>query len=149
MNYKLPVKNISASLIMQIVERCSHNNADINSLIQYTGKTKPYVTSAIEAGYLLNMLKIEENGTWSAVKDCAEILINPSSKDIKLNIFTKWLQMWNPFVLFLKYIKNGDNINVAARKLCSFYSFNKNHGEVSELFFIWAKNCKLLNKSRI
>lgn len=145
MNYKLPVRNVSASLVMQIVERCSYNNADINSLIQYTGKTTSYVTSAIDAGCLLNMLEIEENGTWKTVKDCAEILINPSPKDLKLDIFTRWLQMWNPFILFLKYIQNGDNINVAARKLCSFYSFSKNHREVSELLFLWAKNCKLLN----
>lgn len=124
MNYKLPARDVTANLIMEVVARCSHNNADIDSLIQYTGKTKPYVTSAIDAGCMLNMLELQPNGTWKTVKDCTEILKHPSSQELKLAIFTRWLQMWNPFTLFLKYLQIGNDTNVAARKLCSFYSFN-------------------------
>ena len=145
MNYKLPTRDVTANLIMDVVSRCSHSNADIDSLIQYTGRTKLYITGAIEAGCMLNMLEIQTNGTWKTVKDCTEILKHPSSQELKLAIFTRWLQMWNPFILFLKYLQIGDDTSVAARRLCSFYSFNKNHEGVSKQLALWGKNCKLLN----
>ncbi len=146
MNYKLPTRNVSVSLIMEVIARCCHNGADINSLIQYTDKTKPYIISAIDSGCLLGMLEIQQNRTWRTVKHCAGTMGNPCSEEFKLAVFTKWLQMWNPFILFLKYTQTGDSINIAARKLCSRYSFsNDNHEALAKLLFGWARNCKLMD----
>lgn len=145
MNYKLPTKDVSASLVMDVVTRCSHENANIDSLIQYTDKGKQYVTSAIDAGCLLQMIEVQPNGTWSTVKNCAETLKSFPSKEIKLATFTKWLQMWNPFIIFLRHVQTGDNVDTAARKVSSLYLFNKDEQAVSTLLFKWAKNCKLMN----
>lgn len=144
-NYKLPTKDVSASLVMDVVTRCSYENANIDSLIKYTDKGKQYVTSAIDAGCLLQMIEDKPHGTWSTVKNCAETLKSFPSKEIKLATFTKWLQMWNPFIIFLGHVQTGDNIDTAARKLSSLYLFNKDEQAVSKLLFKWAKNCKLMN----
>lgn len=145
MNYKLPAREVTASLIMDVVERCCHDGANIDSLVQYTNKSKPYVVSAIDAGCLLKMLDVQENKTWRTSKDCAEILTNTLSKQTKLVVFKKWLFAWTPFILFLQYIQIGDDINTAARKIASRFSFNKKKEDISKLLFTWAKNCKIMN----
>lgn len=143
--YKLPLSSVSISLIMDVVVRCSHSGSDIESLITYTGKTKQYVKSAIDTAILLQMLKMNPDGSYSAIKECAEILTSHPSEKLKVYTFRKWLQMWHPFILFLKYLKHGDTAEIAARKLCSLFSLNRDSKTIAKLLFNWSKNCELIN----
>lgn len=114
--------------------------------MKYTDKTKSYVRSAIDGGCLLKILESQQDGSWRTVKSCAENLKNNSSQELKIATFTRWLQMWSPFIVFLQYIKTGHEINIAARKLCSRFSFSHDNPEVvTKLLFRWAKNCKFMN----
>jgi hypothetical protein len=143
--YKLPKNNVSISLTMDVVVRCSHSSSDIDSLIIYTGKTKQSVKSAIDTALLLQMLNVNSDCSYSAIKECAEILTFHPSEKLKIYTFRKWLQMWYPFILFLRYLKHGDTAEIAARKLCSLFSLNRDSKTITNLLFTWAKNCELIN----
>lgn len=130
---------------MDIVIRSSHNGANLDSLARYTGKSKPYVKSAIDTACLLGMIDSKDDGCFVAVKECSESLTDSPSEELKIAVFRKWLQAWEPFILFLRHLALGDTSEVSARRLSSFYSFNKEVQAISELLSRWAKTCGLID----
>ena len=130
---------------MDIVIRSSHNGANLDSLARYTGKSKSYVKSAIDAACLLGMIRSKDDGSFVVVKECSKHLTDNPSEELKIAIFRKWLQAWEPFILFLRHLGLGDTSEVSARKLSSFYLFNKEIKAISELLSLWAKTCGLID----
>lgn len=130
---------------MDIVIRSSHIGANLDSLAKYTGKSKPYVKSAIDAACLLGMTDSKDDGCFVTVKECSELLTGSPSEELKIAVFRKWLQAWEPFILFLRHLALGDTPEVSARRLSSFYSFNKEVKEISDLLSLWAKTCGLID----
>lgn len=130
---------------MDIVIRSWNNGANLDSLSRYTGKSKSYVKSAIDAASLLGMIESKADGCFVAVKECSELLTDKPSEDLKLAVFRKWLQAWEPFILFLRYLSLGDTPEVSARRLSSFYLFNKEVQAISELLSLWGKTCGLID----
>ncbi len=132
---------------MEIVIRSSHTPTDVETLMKYSGKSKSYVRSAIDAALLLGMIKKDEEGSYKTISECAELSINMLSEDSKLSIFKKWLTSWDPFITFVRHIGMGDSSEVSARRLTSFYTFNKEPKAISELLLLWAKTCDLIDSS--
>lgn len=130
---------------MDVVIRSSYSGANLESLEKYTGKSKPYVKSAIDAACLLSMISNNNNGYLVTVKECYNLLTDTPSEDLKVAVFRKWLQAWEPFILFIRHLSIGDSPEVSARKLSSFYYFNKDINTTSELLILWAKTCNLID----
>lgn len=130
---------------MNIVLRSSYTEASLDALEKYTGKSKPYVRSAIESACVLGMVVARENGNFVTIKECSELLSNKPSEELKVAVFRKWLQTWEPCVIFLRHLSLGDSCEVSARKLVSFYSFNKEPKAISGLLSLWARSCNLID----
>lgn len=140
---QLPSHNVSVNLIMEVVLRCSHGVADIQALESYTGKTGSYLKSAIVSALTLGMIEYND-GTYSTFKECSEFLTAAPTEEMKLFTFRKWLQKWEPFTLFFKYLISGDLPEVSARKITSFFSMNKSPKAISQLFMLWAKSAGII-----
>lgn len=134
---------------MDIVIRSSYGEASLDSLEKYTGKSKPYVRSAVDAACLLGMIVNKDNGCFVTIKECSEVLSTKPSEELKVAVFRKWLQAWEPFILFLRYLAMRDSCEVSARRLISFYSFNKDLKAISELLSLWAKTCNLIDSKGV
>ena len=146
MNQKieLPSHTVPVSLIMDVAIRCL-KKTDINSLAVYTGKTVPYVKSAVQAGILLNIIDENTDGTYESVKACCDLLKESPDKSQKILIFRRFLQCWNPFIIFLKYLTEGDKPEEAARKVSSFYEINLSISSFSKLLLNWSKSTGLID----
>lgn len=145
--FELPSHNVSINLVMDVVTRCVHGETTVNELTIYTGKSVSYVKSAICAAVLLGMIELVNETTYKISKDCAGILNTTPSEDLKTSLFRSRLEKWEPFVLFLRYLSNGDTSDVATRKLCSLYSFNKTSNQIEQLLKVWAKGAGFLDTS--
>ncbi|MBN3895452.1 MAG: hypothetical protein HWQ41_09340 [Nostoc sp. NOS(2021)] len=130
---------------MDIVICSSYSKVNLGSLEKYTGKSKPYVKSAVDAACLLGMIDNQDNGYFATVKECSELLTAKPSEELKVAVFRKWLQAWKPFILFLRHLAMGDSLEVSARRLTSFYSFNKDVKAIFELLSLWSKTCNLID----
>lgn len=130
---------------MDVVIRSSYSKVNLDSLEKYTGKSKSYVRSAVDAACLLRMIDSKDHGYFSTITECSELLTAKPSEELKVAVFRKWLQAWEPFILFLRHLAMGDNFEVSARRLISFYSFNKDVKAISELLSLWAKTCNLID----
>lgn len=142
-SYELPSHKVSVGLIMDVITRCSHGETALNALVTYTGKTESYVKSAICVGRLLEMIDVIDTDIYKVREDCM-ISITPSI-ELKISIFRSKLEKWYPFILYLRYLSNGDTSEVASRKLNSIFSFNKSHGHLGDLLKAWAKGAGFLD----
>lgn len=147
---ELPGHNVSISLVMDIAARCTSSVANLEDLIKYTGKSQPYVKSAILAAEQLGMIENTREMDCRTIKGCAEEITSTPSDELKIIVFRKWLQKWDPFIVFLKYISVGDSLEVATRKLCSFYTFNRSNQMVAQLLSTWGKGAGIIdNKGKL
>src|SRR5437879_5786668 len=112
--FDLPSHNVSVSLVMDIVTRCLHGSTKLKSLVTYTAKSELYVKSAISAAVLLGMIKESGAQQYETMDDCP-ITTSPSN-DLKISIFRSMLEKWEPFIIYLRYLTNGNNNEMAARK---------------------------------
>ncbi|MFG3818161.1 hypothetical protein [Limnothrix redekei] len=85
---------------MDIVLRSSYTEASLDALEKYTGKSKSYVKSAVKSACLLGMVVAKENGNFATIKECSELLSNKPSDELKVSVFRKWLQAWEPFMIW-------------------------------------------------
>jgi hypothetical protein len=136
---ELPSHSVSVSLIMDVVVRCSLGATDIQALETYTGKSGGYLKSAITSAVTLGMISSEDE-FFLTVPACAEPLSSTPSHELKIAVFRMWSQRWEPFILFLRYLAFGDSVEVAARKLSSFYLFNRNVKGTAQILLNWAKS---------
>jgi hypothetical protein len=144
---EIPSHCVSVSLVMDIVVR-SNNCATMLDLIQFTGKNSSYVKSATIAARQLQMLSSEVINGVECYKTnllCGEELTATPSEDLKVLVFRKWLQKWEPYIVFLRYISAGDSPNVAVRKMSSFFNFSNKLDFVEKIFVIWGKATKIFN----
>ncbi|MCM1501017.1 MAG: hypothetical protein NC124_21370 [Clostridium sp.] len=140
----LPNHNVSISLIMNSVERCSVQKASLSELVSYTGKSEAYVKSAITAASVLGMIVISDDFYYCS-DECNNDLDESATDDLKMQVFRKWLQKWDPYMLFVKYLSYGDSSADAVRKLCSFYNFNIKQKAVETLFSNWGKGSGIID----
>lgn len=142
----LPNHNVSIALIMDSVARCSVKEASLAELVSYTGKSEGYVKSATTAATVLGMLFLT-NDLYYCNTECHNDLDDVSTDEFRIQVFRKWLQRWEPYMLFIKYVSYGDSCVDAVRKLCSFYSFNIKHKAIETLFNNWGKGSGILDNN--
>lgn len=142
---ELPSHNVSVSLIMDIAARCTISDTNIGELVKYTGKNESYVKSAVTAALLLGIIETTSHIEYRTVKSCAQEITSTPSDEIKVIVFRKWLQKWEPFIVFLRYISINDSVETAIRKLGSFYSFNRSNEMLTRLFSSWGKTSGIID----
>lgn len=141
----LPSHVVPCSLVMDIACRCV-DGAMLDNIVQYTGKSVPYVKSAIVAATLLGMVTVENN-TYYTNQECIRQLTTTPSEAQKNAVFKIWLQKWKPYITFLKYVSNGDSAKNATRKTSSFFIFDKDIGFVEKLLLNWSKSTGIITSN--
>ncbi|MEG2013712.1 MAG: hypothetical protein RR063_11005 [Anaerovoracaceae bacterium] len=144
--FEFPSMTISIPFLMDVVCRCI-NGAQINNLIHYTGKSKTYVKGALTAAITLGMVITEDQENYSANKECSSILTSMPTEEIKTEVFRIWLQQFDPFILFLRYMAAGDSSTVAAKKMYSFYAFNRPVDNIEKVLVSWGKSVGILDNN--
>ncbi len=142
----LPSHNVSISLIMDSVERCSVQKASLAELVSYTGKSEAYVKSAITAASVLGMLLVSDD-LYYCSSECHNDLDDISTDELRIQVFRKWLQKWEPYMLFIKYLSYEDSCADAVRKISSFYNFNIKQKAIETLFSNWGKGSGILDSN--
>lgn len=132
---KLPSHNVPIVLVADII--CYINNygsSDIGQLKSYSGKSEAYVRSCLVIGKLLHILD----------EDCLVMnsFVNELGKtpndELKINIMRKFIQEFNPFLMFVQYHLSGEDLEQAARKVYTIYKFEgKDSLFLKELFISW------------
>jgi hypothetical protein len=135
---------ISISFLMDVVCRCIRG-ATIKNLIDYTGKSKAYVQGALTAAISIGLIIETSAEQYVANKECATMLTNVPPENLKIEIFRSWLQRFEPFILFMRYVSSGDSTSIAAKKMCSFYILNRPVDSIEKLLVAWGKGTGILD----
>lgn len=84
-DYSFPSQIVSVTFLMDIVCRCI-DGATLDNLVSYTGKSKSYVKNALIAALTLELV-VEEDNKYLAVSECANILSNTPTEELKIEVF--------------------------------------------------------------
>jgi hypothetical protein len=144
--YHLP--DVSASIIMETVEGICHakdNGLTIPKIAEYIGKTETYAQRAVGACLQLGMIK-ENNGCFVCTPDAMDI--TRANKEQRPMIFRKFLQRYNPFILFVMLMSKDNSPEVAARKVRTIYSISGGSEITLRALLGWGIYSDLLTKSK-
>ncbi|MGB2923693.1 MAG: hypothetical protein WBB82_00150 [Limnothrix sp.] len=130
---------------MEVVSRSLSCSATVDDLATYADKGKRYVKSAIDSAILLGLIEELSENTYYVSKDCSSFLTENPSDELESIAFRKFLQEWQPFTIFFGYLHDGDSVEKAAKKLTSFYDFNKDASFIAKLLSNWSKSCGILD----
>lgn len=144
--FELPSMTISIPFLMDIVCRCIEG-ATIQNLIDYTGKSNAYVKGALISATSIGMVSCEVDDQYVTNKECSSSLTSTPTEELKIEVFRSWLQRFEPFMLFIRYIVSGDSPTIAIKKTSSFFTFNRPVESVEKLFLIWAKGIGILDNN--
>jgi hypothetical protein len=131
----LPSHNISLFLVADIVTYINKRpNVLQKDICAYTGKSEPYVRSGIRIGRLLGII----NDEGYKVDEYADILGNAPNDDLKLSVMRKYIQAYEPFVMFIQFCINDNYIADSARKVYTLFSYEgSGHIFLKDLFMSW------------
>lgn len=144
--FDFPSMTISISFLMDVVCRCI-SGATIENLTDYTGKSKAYVKGALTAANSMGLIIEISDGQYITNKECASMLTNVPTEDLKIEIFRSWLQQFEPFTLFMQYVSSGDSTINAAKKMSSFYTMNRSVENIERLLAAWGKGIGILDNN--
>ena len=141
-----PSMTISISFLMDVVCRCI-NGATISNLMDYTGKSSAYVKGAIISALSIGLITKTSEEQYFANGECAKVLTNVPTDEMKIEVFRIWLQRFEPFTLFMQYLSSGDPALNAAKKMCSFYTINRSVESIGKLLVLWGKGVGILDNA--
>lgn len=142
--FELPSMTISITFLMDVVCRCI-GGATLQNLIDYTNKSNAYVKGALIAATSIGMVSYQNQNQYITTKECASELTTTPAEDLKIEVFRSWLQKFEPFMLFIRYICSGDSPTVATRKTTSFFNCNRPVESIEKIFLIWGKGIGVLD----
>lgn len=144
--FDFPSMTISISFLMDVACRCI-GKATLENLTDYTGKSKAYVKGALTAAISIGLIVEIPDEQYMATKECASLLTDVPTKELKIQVFRIWLQRFEPFTLFMQYITLGDSTLIASKKMSSFYKLNKAVDSVERILVAWGKGAGLLDNN--
>lgn len=134
MSIRLPSHNVPLLLIADVLCYVNKNlSMSIDELRRFTNKSEAYIRSCLTICKLLNI--INQNGE---VDQFVDNLGMTPNNEIKLEVMRKFVQEYEPFVLFIQYQLNGSSMDESARKVYVLYEFEgKNYQFLKDLFIAW------------
>jgi len=139
MVYKLPSHNVPLMLVADIVTflgTCP--NGTVEQICSYTGKSVSYVNSGLAVASMLGMVRKNEKGLIEVPKECSTLLGRTPNQETKITVIRKYVQQWDPFILFIRFCLNGDSLDDASRKVYVLFDFQgKDAGFLEKLLLSW------------
>src|SRR6266508_5799158 len=119
---RMRIPRVTAPILMEVVEGAcfsQQNGIDPAQAADYADVTEEYAYRGLENATQLGMLS--RSGTRYYSTDEVSNL-RRASKDQKPLFFRKFLQRFDPFILFVSLIGRGNSLDQAARKITVIYN---------------------------
>lgn len=135
----LPNNVVPVDLISDVISCLSIIKIfDIERIMQFTGKGRTYVNSAVKTAVLLGILEIGTLNVVELDKNCTKIMNSTPSIEKGKECIRFYIQNFKPFINFLSYCSNGHTTVESARKVYSSYNFKGKDAEfLMNLFIKW------------
>lgn len=142
--YKIP--KVTADVIMETMEGiCLKNGMSIDEATAYIAKSKEYARRALVVAEQLGMVT-SNNSKFEAVSDTK--IITRANKDQWPVIFGKFLQRFNPLILFASLLSRGNSLKDAARKIKVIYDIDSSEDIVINSLVGWGEYAYVLKKEK-
>lgn len=143
-SYKIP--KVTADVIMEIMEGvCLKNGMNIDEATAYIAKSKEYAKRALVVAEQLGMVK-NLDSKFEAVTDTK--IITRANKDQWPVIFGKFLQRFNPLILFTSLLSRGNSLNDSARKIKVIYDIDNAENIIINSLVGWGQYAGILKKEK-
>jgi len=147
MSYKLPSHNVPLILVADIVVFISMcPNSTIEKICNFTGKSSSYVRSGLAIAKILGITIQQDDGLIEVTKECSSLLGRTPNIETKITVMRKYLQQWEPFILFIKFCLNDNSLNEASRKVYVLYDFQgKGPDFLKNLLLSWGTTTEIFS----
>lgn len=142
MSIRLPSHNIPLSLVADVLCYININPLySIQDLKKFTGRSDAYVRSCLNVCQLLKI--IDEDGN---VNPFVNELGKTPSDVMKCSVMRKFIQEYEPFIIFIQYHLGGTTLDEAARKVYVLYEFEgKDYLFLKKLFLSWGETTEIFS----
>ena len=134
------IPETTAETIVSCIEALSKREGDIPYISSYIHRSPGYVKRAISMGEQINIFN-NQDGVIQLSPNTASLL-NRANGDLML-VFKEAVFNYKPFILFIDYILNGEDLDVATRKIKAVFNIESNEKIILRSFTNFAKNCGL------
>jgi hypothetical protein len=144
--YKIP--EVTAEAIMETVEGVSYKNSegfDMHAAADYLGKTTVYAKRALDASLQLGFTELRES-KFFLVKDASDA--PRASAEQRPLIFRKFLQRFDPFILFIVLVGRGNSIEDGARKVKVIYDLEAGVKIIASTLVSWGEFSQMIKKEK-
>lgn len=141
MNVALPSHKVPLTLVADIIAIIAEKpTSKIEDIMTYTGKGKSYVTAGLRVAKMLEIVNDSDPSGYIVDKEAVNALGKTPSNENKINVMRKYIQQYEPFILFVQFCMNDNTASEAARKVFTLYNFDGKSSEVlRDLFIAWGK----------
>ena len=147
MESKFKIPDVTADIIMEIVEGVCYKNVglDTNEAAEYIKKSKTYASRALTASIQLGIIKAVDSRfiASSEAKD-----VSRANKQQWPVIFRKFIQRYNPFILFVSLIGKGNSPEDAARKIKVIYGIDASIKIIANTLLGWGEYSQILKREK-
>ncbi len=143
-DYKIP--NVPADIIMEVMEGiCLKNGMNVVEATAYIAKSKPYAQRALVMSEQLGMI-VSVDSKFEAVGDAK--IITRANNDQWPVIFGKFLQRFNPLILFTSLLSRGNSLKDSARKIKVIYDIDTSEDIIVNSLVGWGQYAGILKKEK-
>lgn len=143
-DYKVP--RVTADIIMEVMEGiCLKNGMKLEEATSYIAKSKEYARRALVVSEQLGMAKFVDS-KFEAVSEAK--IITRANKDQWPVIFGKFLQRFNPLILFTSLLSRGNSLKDSARKIKVIYDIDTNEDTIVTSFVGWGEYAGILKREK-
>ena len=141
-DYKIP--RVAPDIIMETMEGvCFKSSLDIKSAQEYIGKSFDYARKALSAAEQLGLAKLIDS---KYNPDDEAKIITRANKNQWPHVFRKFLQRYNPFILFVSLLGKENSLEDAARKIKVIYDIDTTIDTVIFSLVGWGEYAGILKK---
>ena len=143
-NYKIP--EVTAPVIMETMEGvCLKSGMNVEEATHYINKSKVYAQRSLTVTEQLGITEFNDL-KYHATSEAR--IITRANKDQWPIIFRKFLQRYNPFILFVSLVGKGNSISDAARKIKVIYNIDANADIIACSLVNWGEYSGILKRDK-
>ena len=140
--YKIP--QVAADIVMEIMEGlCLKSDMNVDQAANYINKSKKYAKRALIVAEQLRMIPSADSNL-NVVGEAK--VITRANKEQWPVIFRKFLQRYNPFILFVSLLAKGNTLEDATRKIKVIYDIDSNPSIIKTSLVRWGEYSEILKK---
>ena len=133
---------------MEVVEGACNpqlNGMSVSEAARYVGKTEDYARRALEDATLLSMLT-KSDQRYFPTNEVSDV--PRATAEQRPPLFRKFLQRFDPFILFVSLIGRGNSIDHASRKVGVIYNVESSQDNLKATLLGWGEYAGIIEAKR-